>query len=72
MGELQVTHDRCASCSALVYRVCKVTVNTRPGNDRFLLITGIRFFKPDEELRKANDRASGAAFHFFGCLTSTE
>lgn len=72
MGRLQVTHDRCANRSALVYGVCKVTVNSQPGDDCFLLITGISFFKPDEEVRKANDRASGTAFNFFGCLTSTD
>lgn len=72
MGRLQVTHDCCANHSALVYGVCKVTVNCQPGDDCFLLITGISFFKPDEEVRKANDRAPGTAFNFFGCLTSTD
>ena len=72
IGRLQVPRDYCAYHSALVYGVCKVMVNTQPGTDCFLLITGISFFKPDEEVRKANDRPSGEAFNFFGCLTSTE
>jgi len=43
----------------LVYGVCKVTVNTQPGNNGFLLIIGISFFKPDEEVCKANEQMTG-------------
>lgn len=72
MGKLQVTYDHCENCSGFIHSVCKVMANTQTGNDLFLLITEIIFSRPDEEVHKANDRASREAFNFFGCLTSTD